>query len=87
VLDRLGELNSPLVREVRGLGLMIGVELKTRVTPILRALMDHGVLALPAGPTVLRLLPPLVTSRDDLDAVVSAIDTILSKTEFQSSPA
>ena len=54
------ELRSPLVREVRGRGLLVGVELRQRVTPLLKALLERGVLALPAGPTVLRLLPPLV---------------------------
>ncbi|MDQ7030800.1 MAG: aminotransferase class III-fold pyridoxal phosphate-dependent enzyme [Ardenticatenia bacterium] len=60
-MDRLRQAlaDVPAVREVRGLGLMIGVELRRRVTPLLRALQEAGVLALPAGPTVLRLLPPL----------------------------
>ena len=73
LLERLRAIDSPLIREVRGLGLMVGVELKTRVTPILQALMARGVLALPAGPTVLRLLPPLVIEREELDVVVEAI--------------
>jgi len=62
-----------LVREVRGRGLLVGVELRQRVTPILKALMERGVLALPAGPTVLRLLPPLVIEEADLERVVEAV--------------
>ena len=73
LLNSLKTLKSPLVREIRGLGLMVGIELKTRVTPVLRALMARGVLALPAGPTVLRLLPPLVITREELDQAVEAI--------------
>ena len=74
LLSRLRErLQMPLVRQIRGLGLMVGIELKIRVTPILRALMARGVLALPAGPTVLRLLPPLTITRQELD---HAVDTI-----------
>jgi acetylornithine/LysW-gamma-L-lysine aminotransferase len=65
------------VREVRGLGLLIGLELKERVQPFLLALMERGVLALPAGPNVLRLLPPLVIEYDQLDHVVAAIDQVL----------
>ncbi|MGE5140018.1 MAG: aspartate aminotransferase family protein [Rudaea sp.] len=76
-LGRLRRIESPLVREVRGLGLMIGVELKVKVTPILMALMERGVLALPAGPTVLRLLPPLVIEREELDAAVDCIEAVL----------
>jgi acetylornithine/LysW-gamma-L-lysine aminotransferase len=57
---------SSAVREVRGRGLMIGVELRGKVAPVLRALQVRGVLALPAGATVLRLLPPLVIEEADL---------------------
>jgi acetylornithine/LysW-gamma-L-lysine aminotransferase len=64
----------PLVRDVRGLGLMLAVELRTKVAPVLKALMlDHGVIALPAGPTVLRLLPPLVISDEDLQQGMAAV--------------
>ncbi len=77
LLDALGQLRSPLIREVRGLGLLVGMELKAKVTPYLRALMDEGVLALPAGDTVLRLLPPLVIERRDLETVVNKIARIL----------
>jgi acetylornithine/LysW-gamma-L-lysine aminotransferase len=75
--DRLRALELPAVREVRGLGLMVGVELRMRVMPAVLALMDHGVLALNAGPTTLRLLPPLVIGREELDAVVEAIAAVL----------
>jgi acetylornithine/LysW-gamma-L-lysine aminotransferase len=62
------------VREIRGLGLMLAVELRGKVAPILKSLMlDHGVIALPAGPTVLRLLPPLVITQSEIDTGVAAI--------------
>jgi acetylornithine/LysW-gamma-L-lysine aminotransferase len=62
------------VRDIRGLGLMIAVELRTKVAPVLKSLMlNHGVIALPAGPTVLRLLPPLVISESEIDFGVQAI--------------
>ncbi len=64
----------PSVRDIRGLGLMIAVELRTKVAPVLKSLMlNHGVIALPAGPTVLRLLPPLVISEKEIDIGVQAI--------------
>lgn len=63
-----------VVRDIRGLGLMLAVELRTKVAPVLKSLMiDHGVIALPAGTTVLRLLPPLVISEDQIAMGVSAI--------------
>ena len=64
----------PMVRDIRGLGLMIAVELRTKVAPVLKSLMlNHGVIALPAGPTVLRLLPPLVITEKEIDFGVQAI--------------
>jgi LysW-gamma-L-lysine/LysW-L-ornithine aminotransferase len=69
---QLARIDSPLIREVRGLGLLVGVDLRVKVTPVLQRLQALGVLALPAGPTVLRFLPPLVIGEDDLDRVVAA---------------
>jgi len=71
-------LPASAVREVRGRGLLIGIELRNKVAPVLRALQQRGVLALPAGATVLRLLPPLVISDDDLWTAVEAIEETLS---------
>jgi acetylornithine/LysW-gamma-L-lysine aminotransferase len=78
MLERLADLPTDKVREVRGLGLIIGIELRSKVTPILKALQEQGVLALPAGATVLRLLPPLVISQQDLELVAQAIEKVLS---------
>ena len=53
---------------------MLGLELRCRVTPVLRQLMqDDGILALPAGSTVLRLLPPLVIDEDDWRRAIDAV--------------
>jgi acetylornithine/LysW-gamma-L-lysine aminotransferase len=65
-------------REVRGRGLMIGIELRSKVAPVLKALQARGVLALPAGPSVLRLLPPLVIEEADLWRAVQLIEEVLS---------
>jgi acetylornithine/LysW-gamma-L-lysine aminotransferase len=78
-LVRLSAIDNPLIREVRGLGLMIGVEMKIKVGPVLRALQERGILALPAGATVLRLLPPLIIAEEDLDVVVENITEILAE--------
>jgi len=78
LLADLHALRSPLIREVRGRGLMVGVELRRRATQVLRALMERGVLAMPAGSTVVRLLPPLVIAEEQLDQVVEAMAQALS---------
>jgi acetylornithine/LysW-gamma-L-lysine aminotransferase len=77
LLECLRAINSPLVREVRGLGLMVGIELKKKVAPYLQAMTERGVLALPAGLTVIRLLPPLVIRYDQLDRVVQVLQEVL----------
>ena len=67
------------VREVRGNGLMIGIEVKRGANRVLRDLaLNHGVLALPAGRTVVRLLPPLVIDDSHADDVVEALTEALS---------
>ena len=63
---------------MRGLGLIQGVELKENAGPTLRALQDHGVLALGAGPTVVRYLPPLVITAAQVDAVIEATRAALA---------
>ena len=76
-LEALAAAHPKTVREVRGLGLMLGLDLRVKVAPVLRALTTKGVLALPAGPTVLRLLPPLVIDREQLDAALDAVAACL----------
>lgn len=72
-----GQLREQLgenAREVRGEGLMIGVEIKRGANRVLKELaLNHQVLALPAGRTVVRLLPPLVVDEEQADAVVGAL--------------
>ena len=68
-----------IVREIRGQGLMLGIDLRTKVMPFLKTLMEtHKVLALPAGSTVLRLLPPLILSDDEIELAVEAITAVVS---------
>jgi acetylornithine/LysW-gamma-L-lysine aminotransferase len=79
LLEKLQTLEAPVVREVRGLGLMIGLELKQKVAPFLRALQDKRVIALNAGMTVLRLLPPLVITYAQLDWLIAALAEVLTQ--------
>lgn len=75
----LRELASrhPGVREVRGMGLMAGVECAGAVGPLVGAMRDAGVICGPAGPNVLRFLPPLVVTEADIDTVMAALDRCL----------
>lgn len=69
---RLGQLDS--VKDIRGLGLMAGIEMTTEVQPILAALRKAGLIALPAGEKVIRLLPPLNVSQEEIDMAVHIIE-------------
>ena len=71
-------ITSPKIREVRGLGLLQGIELKENSGPTLKALQDGGVLALGAGPTVVRYLPPLVITATQVETVIEATRAALS---------
>ena len=70
-----------IIREIRGKGLMIGVEIKFEIRDILAALMEHGVLMLYSGRNILRILPPLVISREDIAKVLHILDLVLTKEE------
>jgi acetylornithine/N-succinyldiaminopimelate aminotransferase len=65
------------IAEIRGLGLMIGVEFKGEAGPVLKALRDRHVLATKAGDKVLRLLPPLVVTRAEIKAFLQAFEAVL----------
>lgn len=67
-----------IIRNIRNLGLMIGVELKTRVKPYLEILLENGLIAMPAGKTVLRLLPPLTIEYENIDRAVDIIISTLN---------
>jgi LysW-gamma-L-lysine/LysW-L-ornithine aminotransferase len=77
--DALRGLPTGAVREVRGLGLLIGVELRARVAPVLAELERRGYLAIAAGPSVLRLLPPLVIAEDEWRGALDAISEVIGR--------
>ncbi|CAM2065206.1 Acetylornithine/succinylornithine family transaminase [Sulfidibacter corallicola] len=66
-----------LVREIRQVGLMIGIGLRVRSRPYLGALMERGILAMPAGTSTLRFLPPLVITPAQIDEVVARLREVL----------
>ncbi|AWT37590.1 ornithine--oxo-acid transaminase [Deinococcus arenae] len=75
--ERLAAMNSPHVKEIRGRGLLIGVELRGPARPFCEALRDLGVLCKETHETTMRLAPPLVTTREDLDWALERIEQVL----------
>jgi ornithine--oxo-acid transaminase len=77
--ERLGALPAEKVREVRGRGLWAGVELNGKARPVSERLMDRGVLAKETHETTLRLAPPLVIEKSDLDWAVDHLEAVLAE--------
>ncbi len=66
------------MRALRRLGLMIGIELKQKVQDKLAQLLEQGIIALPAGPNVIRMLPPLIVEKQQIDRVTSVLRELLA---------
>jgi len=75
-LEKIVEENREITRGVKGLGLMTGIELRTNPTPVIQRLQEEGILALKAGLTVVRLLPPYMIGKGD----IQLLEEKLSKT-------
>jgi len=78
LMDKLNKIESPNIREVRGIGLMIGIEMKQKVAPYIKALQEKKIIALNAGMTVIRLLPPLVITYEQIDHLVDVLTEVLA---------
>jgi acetylornithine/LysW-gamma-L-lysine aminotransferase len=79
-LEALREKHK-IVKEVRGLGLMLGMELRFDVFNIVQKCTQHGVLILDAGRNVLRFLPPIVITKQQIDKTISVLDAVLEEEE------
>lgn len=79
LMELLAELNSPHVKEIRGKGLIVGVELDIEAGPIVEKGYDHGLLLVSAGPNIVRFVPPLTISKEELAQAVEILGTILQE--------
>ena len=79
-LERIKEKHK-IIREIRGKGLMIGVEMKFEVKDILFDGITNNLLLLYSGKNILRLLPPLVISESDINKALETLDVIITKEE------
>jgi acetylornithine aminotransferase/acetylornithine/N-succinyldiaminopimelate aminotransferase len=77
-LAKLAVKHPHLISEIRGRGYMIGIALKVEATPLVTALRKEGLLTVPAGKHVLRLLPPLNVKKSELKHCIAILDTCLS---------
>ncbi|MEO1645850.1 MAG: aspartate aminotransferase family protein, partial [Chloroflexota bacterium] len=77
LMERLEEINSPHIVEVRGRGLMIGIEFDFPAGNIVQAGYEHGLLLVNAGENTLRLVPPLIIEKSDVDELIIALTNML----------
>jgi predicted acetylornithine/succinylornithine family transaminase len=78
---RLQTLESELVADVRGFGLMVGLELKTAVAPLVAAARDKGLMLVGAGDNVIRFVPPLIVNREQIDEAIAIVAACLEEME------
>ena len=76
--QKLKEINNPIIKEIRGRGLFIGVELTEAARPYCERLKEEGLLCKETHETVIRFAPPLVISQEDLDWAIDKVKKVLS---------
>lgn len=79
LIERLEEINSPHVVDVRGRGLIAGIELDIEAAPIINAGFEHGLLLVNAGANTVRFVPPLIIQKSDVDELIEKLTTILGE--------
>jgi acetylornithine/N-succinyldiaminopimelate aminotransferase len=79
LVELLEELNSPHITEIRGKGLIVGVEMDIEVNPVVEKGYQHGVLFVSAGTNILRFVPPLTITKAELAKAVGVLGEILQE--------
>lgn len=79
--ERLSEINSPLIKDVRGEGLMVGLELTVDVAPFIEKGYEAGLLMVNAGTDVIRFVPPLVIEKSHVDVLIEKLTAMLASVE------
>lgn len=77
--ERLQELNSPLIQDVRGRGLMVALELSKDVAPVIQGGYARGLLLVNAGTNVIRLVPPLIAEKHHVDYLMEQLTVLLEQ--------
>lgn len=77
LMDLLAELNSPHIKEIRGKGLLVGVEMDIEAGPVVSAGYEQGILLVSAGANIVRFVPPLTITKDELATAAGILGDIL----------
>ena len=81
LIEKLDDLQEefPCIKERRGLGLMIGLEFDKPVKDIVKTCLDLGLIVVTAGPYVVRMLPPFITTEKDVDQAIAILKEAIEK--------
>ncbi len=74
----LKALNHPHIVDVRGRGLIVGIEMDQDVRPLVGKAFEHGLMLVNAGERVLRMVPPLIISEEEVDEAVARFAALLN---------
>ncbi len=78
IKEQLTAMHSPAIREVRGLGLMLGISVaEDKRAGYVKALQEKGVIVLTAGSDAIRLLPPLTITKEEIDQALACMKEVL----------
>ncbi|MDA8140911.1 MAG: aminotransferase class III-fold pyridoxal phosphate-dependent enzyme, partial [Desulfobacteraceae bacterium] len=79
--QQLEKLKSkhPIIQEVRGLGLLVGARLNTAGAPIVKECMARGYLINCVQDNILRFIPPLIISKEEIDGMIQCLDEVIKK--------
>lgn len=83
LLEKLNGLHSPLIKEIRGRGLMVGIEMSIETAQIVEMGYEQGLILVNAGANVLRFVPPLIIEKQHVDVMVGRLAQILGKLQAQ----
>jgi acetylornithine/N-succinyldiaminopimelate aminotransferase len=78
LMERLEEVNSPHIKEVRGRGLMVGVELDLDVSKLIAKGYEQGLMMVGSGTSIVRLVPPLIAEKQHVDTFIERFSTVLT---------
>lgn len=79
LMDLLKNIQSPLIKDVRGKGLMIGIEITESPSEIQKKALEKGLLVLTAGKNVIRLLPPLIINKEEIEKGVKILEETIKE--------
>ena len=68
-----------MIKDIRGVGFLLGIEIDYSAADLVKELLEHHIVTVPAGTSVVRFLPPLIIKKEEIDLVLNALEQIFKK--------